>query len=109
LLIGGTPTTYYGEEIGMVDLPVDQLAFEDSQDEAGIKFGVCFQYFFYIFFGLNYFISFFLSLNYFQTLVAIMNVLQCNGIQMSRHLVDLWSRISLLNDRGYQFIQILRY
>jgi hypothetical protein len=24
----------------MVDLPVDQLAFEDAQDEAGIKFGV---------------------------------------------------------------------
>jgi hypothetical protein len=26
----------------MIDLPVDQLAFEDAQDEAGIIFGVFF-------------------------------------------------------------------
>lgn len=40
LLLGGTSVTYYGEEIGMVDLPKDKLSFEECQDEAGKKRGV---------------------------------------------------------------------
>lgn len=40
LLLGGTPLTYYGEEIGMEDLPYDALTFEESQDEFGKSYGV---------------------------------------------------------------------
>jgi len=40
LLLGGTTVTYYGEEIGMIDLPRDKLSFEECQDEAGKKRGV---------------------------------------------------------------------
>ncbi len=40
LLLGGTAITYYGEEIGMTDLPKDLLKFEDCQDEAGKRHGV---------------------------------------------------------------------
>lgn len=36
LLLPGTATTYYGEEIGMVDGDID---WEDAKDPAGIKFG----------------------------------------------------------------------
>ncbi len=43
LLLGGTPITYYGEEIGMLDLPKDKLSYEECQDEFGIKQGVCLQ------------------------------------------------------------------
>lgn len=39
LLLGGTSLVYYGEEIGMQDLPVDQLSFEKSKDEFGKKYG----------------------------------------------------------------------
>jgi hypothetical protein len=41
LLLGGTPITYYGEEIGMLDLPKDKLSYHECQDEFGIKQGVC--------------------------------------------------------------------
>lgn len=40
ILLGGTSITYYGEEIGMVDLPKDKLTFEECQDEAGKRRGV---------------------------------------------------------------------
>ena len=40
LLLGGTAVVYYGEEIGMEDLPKNLLKFEDSQDEFGRRFGV---------------------------------------------------------------------
>jgi glycosidase len=40
LLLGGVPVTYYGEELGMVDLPRDQIAYEDCQDDAAKKRGV---------------------------------------------------------------------
>lgn len=39
LLLGGTSVMYYGEELGMEDLPVDMLSFEASQDEFGRKYG----------------------------------------------------------------------
>ena len=37
LTLPGTPTTYYGEEIGMLDIPVP--AFEDNKDPYGMKLG----------------------------------------------------------------------
>lgn len=40
LLLGGTAVVYYGEEIGMEDLPKEHLKFEDCQDEAGRNKGV---------------------------------------------------------------------
>jgi hypothetical protein len=40
LLIGGTPFTYYGEEIGMEDLDYDSISFEECQDNFGKMFGV---------------------------------------------------------------------
>jgi glycosidase len=40
LLLGGTAITYYGEEIGMTDLPKELLKFEDCKDEAGKRHGV---------------------------------------------------------------------
>jgi glycosidase len=46
LLLGGTATTYYGEEIGMVNLKMEDLSFEDCQDDFGKKFGVRFKNFF---------------------------------------------------------------
>lgn len=39
LLLGGTALIYYGEEIGMEDLPTDLLSFENSKDEFGKKYG----------------------------------------------------------------------
>ncbi|CAF0993142.1 unnamed protein product [Brachionus calyciflorus] len=39
ILLGGTTVTYYGEEIGMVDLPKNKLSFEECQDEAGKRRG----------------------------------------------------------------------
>lgn len=39
LLLGGTPLVYYGEEIGMEDLPTNLLRFEDAKDEFGRKYG----------------------------------------------------------------------
>ncbi len=50
LLIGGTPFTYYGEEIGMEDLDYDSISFEQCQDAFGKTFGVflkCFFFFIY--------------------------------------------------------------
>ncbi|CAF0980695.1 unnamed protein product [Brachionus calyciflorus] len=38
-LIGGTSIVYYGEEIGMIDLPKECLKFEECQDEKGKKYG----------------------------------------------------------------------
>ena len=40
LLLGGTAVIYYGEEIGMEDLPRCDLLFEDCKDYRGIKYGV---------------------------------------------------------------------
>jgi glycosidase len=40
LLIGGTPFTYYGEEIGMEDLKHNSITFEQCQDEFGKSLGV---------------------------------------------------------------------
>lgn len=40
LLLGGTAVTYYGEEIGMENLPKEHLKFEDCQDESGKRHGV---------------------------------------------------------------------
>jgi alpha-glucosidase len=40
LLLGGTPVTYYGEEIGMEELPLDRISFEKCQDERAIARGV---------------------------------------------------------------------
>jgi glycosidase len=37
--LGGTPIVYYGEEIGMEDLPKDKLTFEECQDTHGKKYG----------------------------------------------------------------------
>jgi glycosidase len=42
LLVGGTPITYYGEEIGMEDLTKELLKFEDCKDERGKRHGVGF-------------------------------------------------------------------
>ena len=42
LLLGGTPLVYYGEEIGMTDLPASLLSFDDCRDEFGKKYGVRF-------------------------------------------------------------------
>jgi glycosidase len=39
LLLGGVPVTYYGEELGMVDLPKDKIEYEDCQDDAAKKRG----------------------------------------------------------------------
>lgn len=39
LLLGGTPIIYYGEEIGMEDLPSLYLRFEDCRDEFGRRHG----------------------------------------------------------------------
>lgn len=39
LLLSGTSVTYYGEEIGMVDLGKDKIAYEDCQDEYGKRQG----------------------------------------------------------------------
>jgi hypothetical protein len=39
-LLGGTAVIYYGEEIGMEDLPRCDLLFEDCKDHRGIKYGV---------------------------------------------------------------------
>ena len=36
LLLPGTPTTYYGEEIGMKDI---EVSYEDTQDPWGINLG----------------------------------------------------------------------
>jgi alpha-glucosidase len=40
LLLGGTPIVYYGEEIGMEDLPTMHLKYEDCRDEFGKRHGV---------------------------------------------------------------------
>ena len=40
LLLGGTATTYYGEEIGMNNLKMNDLKFEDCRDNYGRKYGV---------------------------------------------------------------------
>jgi glycosidase len=40
LLLGGTPIVYYGEEIGMEDLPLANLKFNECQDQFGKKYGV---------------------------------------------------------------------
>lgn len=40
LLIGGTAIVYYGEELGMEDLPKDWLDFDKCQDMFGKKYGV---------------------------------------------------------------------
>ena len=37
LTLPGTPTTYYGEEIGMLDIPIP--SYEDTQDPSGKKLG----------------------------------------------------------------------
>ena len=37
-MLGGTALIYYGEEIGMEDLPTDLLSFENSKDEFGKKY-----------------------------------------------------------------------
>ena len=42
MLLGGTAIVYYGEEIGMQDLPRELLDFEHCQDEFGKKHGVSF-------------------------------------------------------------------
>lgn len=42
LLLSGTTVTYYGEEIGMVDLGKDKISYEDCQDEFGKRMGVIF-------------------------------------------------------------------
>ena len=39
LLLSGTTVTYYGEEIGMLDLGRDKIAYEDCQDEFGKRQG----------------------------------------------------------------------
>jgi alpha-glucosidase len=39
LLLGGTSIVYYGEEIGMENLPTKSLSFEESRDEFGKKYG----------------------------------------------------------------------
>lgn len=39
LLLGGTSVMYYGEELGMEDLPVALLSYEASRDEFGRKYG----------------------------------------------------------------------
>ena len=40
LLLGGTAVTYYGEEIGMVDIGREKISYEECQDEYGKKQGV---------------------------------------------------------------------
>ncbi len=40
ILLGGTPIIYYGEEIGMEDLPETLLKYEDCRDEFGRRHGV---------------------------------------------------------------------
>ena len=40
LLVGGTPFIYYGEEIGMEDLDINSISFEQCQDSFGKIFGV---------------------------------------------------------------------
>jgi len=40
LLLGGTAVTYYGEEIGMVDIGKEKISYEECQDEYGKKQGV---------------------------------------------------------------------
>ena len=40
LLLGGTPFTYYGEELGMEDLDHGSITFEQCQDEFGKTLGV---------------------------------------------------------------------
>jgi glycosidase len=37
LLLGGTPFSYYGEELGMVNLGEDKISFQDCQDLAAIN------------------------------------------------------------------------
>jgi alpha-glucosidase len=39
LMLGGTAVMYYGEEIGMEDLPGHLLTFQESRDEFGRKYG----------------------------------------------------------------------
>ncbi len=39
-MLGGTPLVYYGEEIGMQDLPHELLTYNDCKDEFGKKHGV---------------------------------------------------------------------
>lgn len=39
LLLGGTATTYYGEEIGMLNLDLHDLSYEECRDEYGKKYG----------------------------------------------------------------------
>lgn len=45
-LIGGTCITYYGEEIGMEDLPLEMIEYEDMHDSFGRLYGVNFFGFF---------------------------------------------------------------
>ncbi len=40
LLLGGTAVVYYGEEIGMDNLPANELTFEACRDQRGIQLGV---------------------------------------------------------------------
>lgn len=54
LLIGGTAVVYYGEEIGMQDLPEEYLKFNECQDERARKYGV-FYYLIFVFLILFYF------------------------------------------------------
>ncbi len=42
LLLGGTAVVYYGEEIGMENLPLEDLKFEDCRDRRAIEMGVGF-------------------------------------------------------------------
>lgn len=44
LLLGGTPITYYGEEIGMENLDYDSISFENCQDHFSKSFGVYLKY-----------------------------------------------------------------
>ncbi len=46
LLLGGTPFTYYGEELGMEDLDHGSITFEQCQDEFGKTLGVSLTSFF---------------------------------------------------------------
>jgi glycosidase len=43
LLLGGTAVVYYGEEIGMDNLPEKELTFEACKDQRGIQQGVSFK------------------------------------------------------------------
>jgi glycosidase len=37
LLLGGTPFSYYGEELGMINLGKDKISFQECQDLAAIN------------------------------------------------------------------------